>query len=57
MMCDKLVEIIVKVKKVKLFIEKDCKDIIMCFFEWMNDYNFMLMGYCYYWVNVIEGDY
>ena len=56
MMRDKLAEITAKVKKAKLPIEKDRKDITTRFLEWMNDHNFTLMGYRHYRVNAIEGD-
>ena len=56
MMRDKLAEITAKVKKAKLPIEKDRKDIATRFLEWMNDHNFTLMGYRHYRVNAIEGD-
>ncbi|MCP4233644.1 MAG: NAD-glutamate dehydrogenase, partial [Aestuariibacter sp.] len=56
LMRDKLAEITAKVKKAKLPIEKDRKDIVTRFLEWMNDHNFTLMGYRHYRVNAIEGD-
>ncbi|MFS1704127.1 NAD-glutamate dehydrogenase [Alteromonas sp. AMM-1] len=56
LMLDKLSAITAQVKKAKLPIANDRKDIAVRFLEWLNDHNFTLMGYRHYTIKAIEGD-
>ncbi|WKE67366.1 NAD-glutamate dehydrogenase [Gallaecimonas kandeliae] len=56
-MQDRLDDVIARIEKAKLPVGEDERAEADAFLKWVNDHNFTLMGYRYYAIEAVKGDY